>query len=208
MAHMSRNGTAPSLLSLTIICIAAITPVAAGSVNLLWDPSAGATGYKVYSGPSEGSYGTPLTVGNVTQITFGTMPDCVPTWFAVSAFNSAGESAPSAPVIASWPRPSATGANPPLGPRGQQLDVVIAGNNFQPGAEVKFSSTGIRVDSSTWNACGQITAKIFIDSTAPVGPVQIDVVNVNDVTGSATGLFCVETCSLPDVQNLRRTDKQ
>jgi hypothetical protein len=91
--------------------------------------------------------------------------------------------------------------------RGQQVSVVLAGNNFQPGVTLQFSNSAITVNSVTRNACGQVTASITVGSSAAFGPVQISAVNANGVTGTAPSLFSVVSTPLPDVQNLRRTDK-
>ena len=192
---MSRNGTVRTWLSLSLVCLAALAPAVAGSVNLLWNPSSGATGYKVYWDSNSGApYASSVTLGNVTQTTISTMPDCAATYFAVTAFNSLGESAYSN-EISSWPRPTITTANPAQGTRGQSLSVVLSGNNFQPGATLQL--TGVTVNSFTRDACGQITASISIPSTASVGPVPISVTNAGGVTGTASAAFCIETCTPP-----------
>lgn len=191
---------------LFLVAAAARIPVDAGSVNLLWNGSSGATGYKLYTGTSPGSYGTPVTLGSTTQTTISTMADCAPTYFAVSAFNAVGESAKSNEV-SSWPRPSIGGVNPTQAERGQQVSVVLSGNNFQPGVTVQFGNPAITVNSVTRNACGQVTATITVGSTAAFGPVQVSAVNASGVTGVATSLFSIVSTPLPDVQNLRRTDR-
>jgi len=194
------------LLWLFLVGATGAVSVNAGSVNLLWNGSTGATGYKLYSGTASQQYGTPVTLGGTTQTTVNNMADCAATFFAVSAFNSAGESAKSN-EISTWPRPSIVSANPTQAQRGQQVSVVLAGNNFQPGVTIQFANAGITVNSVTRNACGQVTAAITIGSTAAYGPVQISAVNGGGVTGVAPGLFTVVSTPLPDVQNLRRTDK-
>ena len=189
-----------------ILGLAGVISVEAGSVNLLWNGSTGATGYKLYSGSASQQYGTPVTLGGTTQTTVNNMSDCAATYFAVSAFNTAGESAKSNEV-STWPRPSITSATPTQAQRGQQVSVVLAGNNFQPGLSIQFANTGITVNSVTRNACGQVTASITVGSTAAFGPVQISAVNGGGVTGVAPSLFSIVSTPLPDVQNLRRTDK-
>lgn len=193
-------------LSVLLILTAGVAPVAAGSVNLLWNASTGATGYKLYSGSSSGAYGTPQTLGITTQTTVSNMPDCTAMFFAVSAFNAIGESGRSG-EISTWPRPSVGAVNPSQAQRGQQLSVLLTGNNFQPGVTLQFGNPAITVNSVTRNACDQITATITIGSSAAFGQVQVSAVNPNGVTGVATNLFSVVSTPLPDVQNLRRTDR-
>ena len=204
--NISKRFARPAALSLLVFGAAGLCSVDAGSVNLQWNASTGATGYKLYSGTSSGSYGTPVTLGGSPQTTVNTMPDCAATFFAVKAFNTAGDSDFSN-EISSWPRPSLTSASPAVAQRGQQVSVVLAGNNFQPGVTLQFSNSAITVNSVTRNACGQVTASITVGSSAAFGPVQISAVNANGVTGTAPSLFNVVSTPLPDVQNLRRTDK-
>src|SRR5207247_1053443 len=61
----------------------------AGDVNLAWNASTGAAGYKVHFGTASGVYGTPVDVGikttyTVTGLAAGTY------YFAVTAYNSSG----------------------------------------------------------------------------------------------------------------------
>jgi hypothetical protein len=182
-------------------------PALAGSVDLVWDPSSGATGYKVHAGAATGSYGTPLDVGSSTQTTFSTMADCTATFFAVTAYNAAGDSGYSN-EISSWPRPALASVNPTEAERGATISLVISGNNFEPGASVVVSNSGVTVNSVTRNSCGQITASITIGGSAPFGTGDVSVVNTNGVTGTSSGVFSVVGSPLPNVDNLRRTDKQ
>jgi hypothetical protein len=64
----------------------------AGELDLEWDPSDDATGYTVHWGPNPAQYTDFLDVGNVTVTTLGGLPDCVPTYIAVTASNDAGNS--------------------------------------------------------------------------------------------------------------------
>src|SRR5947208_13308994 len=61
----------------------------AGDVNLAWDASTGAAGYKVHFGTASRVYGTPVDVGasttyTVTGLAAGTY------YFAVTAYDSSG----------------------------------------------------------------------------------------------------------------------
>ena len=73
----------------------------AGSIGLSWDPSPGATGYRVFYGPAENNYlGAPLWQGAgtladgrvTTTISSTALTDCATWHFAVTAYNPAGES--------------------------------------------------------------------------------------------------------------------
>lgn len=71
-----------------------------GYVNLAWDSSAGATGYKVYYGTASGVYtgigategNSPIDVGNVTTFTLHNLISNQNWYFAVTAYNAQGES--------------------------------------------------------------------------------------------------------------------
>ena len=71
------------------------------SATLVWNPSSGTVdGYKVYYGTSSSNPTNTIDVGNVTQYAIDPLPLSENTqyYFCVSAYNTAGESAPCAPV--------------------------------------------------------------------------------------------------------------
>ncbi len=75
------------------------TAVAGGTqVSLTWPAVSTATGYKVYYGTSSGSYGTTFVVGAATSFTVTNLTAGIPYYFAVSAYNYAGDGAKSAQV--------------------------------------------------------------------------------------------------------------
>lgn len=61
----------------------------APTVTLTWDPSLNASGYKVYSGPTSQSYGTPIDVGTVTTVSIPN-PTGGRAFFAVTAYDATG----------------------------------------------------------------------------------------------------------------------
>ncbi len=76
----------------------AVTAVA-GTVTLAWDapttntdgtPLTDLAGYKIYYGPTSGSYTNTLDVGNVTTSVVNNLTDGLTYYFTVSAYNSAG----------------------------------------------------------------------------------------------------------------------
>ena len=69
-----------------------ITAPASGRATLTWDPATSATGYKVYSGTSSGAYGSPVDIGNVTTFQIFSLQPGTTYYFAVTSYNSAGES--------------------------------------------------------------------------------------------------------------------
>jgi hypothetical protein len=71
----------------------------AGTIKLAWDapttnidgtPLTDLAGYKIYYGPTSGSYTNTLDVGNVTTSAVNNLTDGLTYYFTVSAYNSAG----------------------------------------------------------------------------------------------------------------------
>ena len=80
-----------SLLSLAAILLASIVlpATSAGDLNVSWNPSTDATGYKIHYGPNPSQYDFSSDVGNVTQTNLDTLGDCVMWHFAATAYNAA-----------------------------------------------------------------------------------------------------------------------
>lgn len=72
-------------------------PPSATTAVLSWSPVADPTlsGYKIYVGTASGLYTNTITVGNLTSYTVGSLAMGTTYYFAVTAYNSAGESTPS-----------------------------------------------------------------------------------------------------------------
>ena len=62
------------------------------AATLAWDPSSGATGYKLYSGSSSKTYTNVTDVGNVTSNVVAGLVLGRTYFFAVTAYDSGGES--------------------------------------------------------------------------------------------------------------------
>ena len=69
-------------------------PALAGQASLAWNASASTnvTGYKVHYGMASASYATHVDVGNSLSATVPTLTPGATYYFAVTAYNSAGES--------------------------------------------------------------------------------------------------------------------
>jgi len=80
-----------------------ITAPSSGTATLTWDPATSATGYKVYAGTSSNAYGAPVNIGNVTTFQIFSLLSGTTYYFAVTAYNSAGESGYSNEVSKSVP---------------------------------------------------------------------------------------------------------
>ena len=68
------------------------TPVLAADINLRWDPSDGATGYKIYKSLDLGTtWSTGVDVGNITLYKITGVEENTLILFRVSAYNQTGE---------------------------------------------------------------------------------------------------------------------
>lgn len=70
------------------------TPAAAAQASIAWSAptdSTGVTGYKVHMGNSSGSYSEHVDVGNTTSYSAGSLSDGSTYYFAVTAYNAAGQ---------------------------------------------------------------------------------------------------------------------
>ena len=120
-----------------------------------------------------------FTIDSAAQITASVVVvDTAPaTLRAVSVANSGGTGTledafrvtiPSSPLI--------TGTGPMFGSRGQVLNVTIFGESFWGTSDVAFrSGTGVTLDYFTVDSGNQITAAIYIDYGAIIGPRDVSV---------------------------------
>ena len=114
-------GTATlSLLLFLLLPAAPQSPaITSFGVNLQWDanPETDLAGYKVYWGNSSRVYGTPVTLGKVTTYKVENLTTPGVYFFAVTAFNSTGESPYSNEVVL---QPGPKGDPGPIGLTGPQ----------------------------------------------------------------------------------------
>jgi regulation of enolase protein 1 (concanavalin A-like superfamily) len=89
------------------------------------------------------------------------------------------------------PPPSVLSVSPNSGTQGQNLNVVIAGNNFVSGPTCNFGA-GITVNSCAYNSAGQITANISIAPTAASGPNNVTITNSDGQVGTLTASFSIQ----------------
>ncbi len=92
-----------------------IVPAAASadSVTLGWDPSDGATGYKVSWGPASGSYPSQADAGSATTFTISGLTAGATYWAVVQAYNDTGISPYSTPLQFTVPGLSCTASIAP-----------------------------------------------------------------------------------------------
>jgi len=114
--------------------LAAASGVEAGQIGLQWSPAPGASGYRVHLGPSPGTYTSTIDVGNSTETVLSTVPNCADSYYAVTAYNAAGESDYSNEVR-SWPYPEISSLTPTEVEQGSQFTMTFRGMNFDPSRE-------------------------------------------------------------------------
>lgn len=198
------------LVAALAIIIGAAAPVAAGTVSVAWDPvtDTDLAGYRVYYGSAPGSYSQSTDVGNVTSTTL-TLADCQTWYVAVKAYDTAGnESSSYSNEVSGWARPVVTTVTPNAAEQGRTLNLTITGSNFQSGATLAFSNTGVVVNSVTINSCTQLTANVSVSGTATPGATNAEVTNPDLVFGTGVGVFTVQAAAAPQVASTNPLDGQ
>jgi hypothetical protein len=199
-------------------------PTYAGTVSLRWDPVPGATGYKVYYGPSERQYNGVVDVGGTTQKTLTGLPDCATYHLAVKAYNSSGqESGSYSNEVIGLPRPMLESNTPMLAKQGSQLTLRLTGANFDTGAELVLDTDSlptdvsgnplVRFESFRVLSCRQIEMFVTVESmqrgfrAMEVGNYSIgyEVRNPDSVFGSASGQL--EIAFNPSRSDINRSDE-
>jgi len=192
LSHVKRWG----VLALTGLAALAAPAAQAGTVDLEWDPVAGASGYKVYYGRAAGQYTQIKDVGNHTTTTMGNLTDCADYYMAVKAYNAYGESAEFSNEVFGWARPALTGAVPAV-MQGEQVTLDLTGANFKPGAVVEIDNPHVAVSSVAVSSCNRIQLIATVDPLAPglraaeVGSFEVTVQNPSDVFGRRSNGFTV-----------------
>jgi len=160
----------------------------AGEINVAWDPTPGATAYRVYFGTTPGVYSASITTSSASATISG-LQDCTPHYVAVKALNGAGESAQYSNEVTGWPRPLITSATPVSAMQGRQAVLDLVGSNFQPGATIDVGDENILLGSVSVLSCTHIQVLTTVEPTAAnVRPAQIGrrdvtVTNPDDVYG-------------------------
>ena len=184
-------------------------PAVAGTASIAWDPvlDADLQGYRVYYGTSPAAYTQSLDVLNVTQTTIPGLTDCTTYYFAVKAYDTAGnESTTFSNQVQGWSRPVVSSSTPSAAEAGRTLSLTIAGSNFAPGAAALFANAGITVTSTTVNACGQLTLNVTVAGNAAAGASSLDVTDPDGVYGTGVGIFTVQAAVAPTVSSTTPSD--
>jgi len=88
--------------------------------------------------------------------------------------------------------PTVTSTSPSS--RGQgasSQEITVAGTNFENGASVSFSGTGVTVNSTTFESAAQLKANVTVESGASTGARTVTVTNTDGTTASLASGFTV-----------------
>jgi hypothetical protein len=91
--------TARSLLPVVALILAFAADAGAQAITVAWDPSASATGYRLWRGTTSGNYATSVDVGNVTEYTYTDLPPDQTHYVAVQAYNASQSSVLSSEIV-------------------------------------------------------------------------------------------------------------
>jgi hypothetical protein len=194
-ASRSTRGTRALRRRATLLVLAAsamlLVPTAeAGTMSLAWDAAASSdlAGYRVYYGqdPALLDRSVEIAAGQTSAELAG-LADCTLWHASVRAFDEQGlESASASNAVKGFPRPRISIVEPAAARRGEVVDIVVDGTNFDAGdpgdprraaSIVDFSSPSITVLSTTVESCGRLRARVRIESNAAVGASMLYVLN-------------------------------
>ena len=197
---MIHEATARAILAILFIGLFAASPTDAGTIALAWDPVSDPdlSGYRVYYGDTSGNLGNQLDIGTVTQHTLTGLADCATWYAAVKAVNDTGqESDLFSNEISGWARPTIVSAVPGSVEQGTQVAITLTGANFQAGATVAPLHPDVQVDAVVLNSCNELVVTLTIGSSAALGAFDLDVINPDDVFGTAIGLLNIGQAQIP-----------
>ena len=181
----------------------------AGEINVAWDPTPGATAYRVYYGTSPGVYSANITTSS-TSATISGLQDCTSHYVAVKALNGAGESLQFSNEVSGWPRPLISSSTPVSIMQGKQAVLDLVGSNFQSGATIDLGDANIALGAISVLSCTHIQVLATVEPTAAnVRPAQIGrrdvtVSNPDDVYGLRTQ--AIEVLINPARFDINRSD--
>jgi len=166
----------------------------AGDINVAWDPTPGATAYRVYYGTSPGVYSASITTSS-SSATLSGLPDCTSHYVAVKAMNGAGESEQFSNEVGGWPRPMINSSTPVSAMQGRQVVLDLIGSNFQAGATIDVGDANVVLGSVSVLSCTHIQVLATVEPTAAnirpaeIGKRDVLVVNPDDVYGVRAQAF-------------------
>lgn len=178
----------PSLMFAALISALTTMAASAGEINLAWDPTPGATSYRVYYGTTPGVYTSSITSPTASAKITG-LQDCTSHYVAVKAVNIAGESAQFSNEISGWARPAVSSSGSLRVMQGGQALLDVTGVNFQPGATVDLNDPQVVLGSVSVLSCTHLQVVATVEPTtanvrpAKVGKHDVTIVNPDAVYG-------------------------
>lgn len=177
----------------------------AGTIDLAWNPVAGATGYRAYYGTSPGQYTGVQDLGSGTSGALTVPGNCTTYHVAVKGFNTQGAvSANYSNEVTGWAHPVVTSLSPTFVKQGDQLTVNIDGANFDSAAAIDVKVANVPQDlqsndllvisNSQAVSCTRIQALVSAEPgargqramTLGTFALDLDVVNPDTVFGGGT----------------------
>ncbi len=212
-----RAGERAARYSVGLLILFAV-PVFAGTIDLQWDPVAGASGYRIYHGTGSGQYGSMVDVGNTISHTLQNLADCTNHYVAVKAYDVGSvESSAFSNEVSGWPRPTLTAQGTIQAVQGEPLTLAISGANFQAGAEVIVDGSGLpvdiggnpllRLDSSSVTSCNEIRVQIEVEATVRgLRAMQVGNFTIGLEVRNPDTVFGARSRSLDVAYGLQRSD--
>lgn len=193
-----------------MLLAAQIVPAMAGTITLDWDPitSPDLAGYRIYTGTASGSYSQTSDVGAAaTTQTIGGLNDCTTYYLAMKSVATDGsESASFSQEVVGFTRPSLSLVQPGLVAPGSTVQLVLDGISFQSGATLAFSVPGISVTAMNVQSCSRATATVTVATGAPLGAVDVSIVNPGNVPITLAAAMTLTTDTGPALVSIQPVD--
>jgi prepilin-type N-terminal cleavage/methylation domain-containing protein len=160
----------------------------------------GGTGVLTWS-VSAGTLPPGLNLNTSTGVISGTPTTIITSSFTVTVTDAAGATGSKALSITIGTPPTITSLSPSS--RGQgaaNQTIIVTGTNFQSGAVVGFSGTGITVNSTSFTNSTHLSVNVTVAANATVGARDVTVTNPDTGTYTLSGGFTVNAA--PTVTSL------
>jgi PKD repeat protein len=177
-------------------------PAFAGQASLAWNASAstGVTGYKVYYGTASRSYSTHVDVQGALSTTVPNLAAGTTYYFAVTAYNAAGESGYSNEASAAIPSPDSQPPTAPTNPAGVANGTTAINLTWTASTD-NFGVSGYRVERCQGAACtsfaqvGTPAGTSYSDTGLTTGTSYRYRVRASDAAGNLSDYSAVATAS-------------
>ncbi|MBJ6725716.1 IPT/TIG domain-containing protein [Geomesophilobacter sediminis] len=190
-----RSMSAMSLKSAPTLTAAAPASAAPGTSNL----SVNLTGTNLSSGTLTANFGAGITVNNITYVS-ATQATANISIDAAAAYGYRTVTVTGANGVATGANlfsvinpngPTISTISPATGGQGGTQTITITGSNYQSGATVSFSGTGVTVSSTNVVNATTITANVTVASSAATGVRDVTITNPDTSAGTKLSGFTV-----------------